>query len=93
MVLSGATDISRFREPLGDDAHVLVLKDGELYEVTDGSVWKHRGLRCIGTGGDLARGFLEGKPVTEQSARAAQRFVAKMRDDCGGGCDFVGGVK
>lgn len=87
MVLAGATDISRFVEPLGDDSHALVLVKGELWEVTSGSMWRQKDLRCIGTGGDLARGYMEGKPITEATARAAQKFVARMRDDCGGGCD------
>jgi hypothetical protein len=93
MVKSGATDVSRFIDPLGDDAHVLVLVEGELWEVTNGSMWRHHGLRCIGTGGDLARGYLEGKQMTRKVVTAAQKFVARLRDDCGGGVDFGGSIR
>ncbi len=93
MVKSGATDVARFVVSLGDAAHVLVLVEGELWEVTNGSMWQHRGLRCIGTGGDLARGYLEGRPLTRKVVTAAQKFVARLRDDCGGGVDFGGNIR
>lgn len=74
---------------MGDDAHALVLtRAGVLYEVSDGVVCRRRGLYCIGTGGDLARGYLEGRSLTPANARAAQRLVAQLRADCGGGVNF-----
>jgi hypothetical protein len=87
-VLSGATEMTRFYDMVGDDAQLLVLtQEGELWEVTNGSRWPVKGLRCIGSGGDLARGYLEGKAHTPTTARKAQAFVAKLRTDCGGGVD------
>jgi hypothetical protein len=92
LVKSGATDISRFVDPLGDEAHVLVLVEGEMWEVTSGSMWRHHGLKCIGSGGDLARGYLEGRKLTRKIVGDAQKFVARIREDCGGGYDFGGTI-
>lgn len=89
LVLSGATHPETLIDALGSDAHALVLlPDGKLFEVTDGAVYPIKRIRCIGTGGDLARGYVEGRPLTEATARAAQRLAARLRDDCGAGCDF-----
>lgn len=88
--MSGATDMTRFYDMIGDDAQLLVLtQEGELWEVTNGSRWPVKGLRCIGSGGDLARGYLEGKALTRATAKKAQAFVAKLRTDCGGGVNFI----
>lgn len=73
-------------EAMGDDAHALVLtRGGRLYEVSEGAVYRRRGFHCIGTGGDLARGYLEGRALTVANAKAAQRLAAQLRVDCGGG--------
>jgi hypothetical protein len=92
LVAAGARDPISLIEAVGDDSHTLCLTaDGRLCEVSEGAVYWQRGdvpLRCIGTGGDLARGYLEGRAQTEASARAAQRLVARLRADCGGGVDF-----
>lgn len=69
-----------------DDAQALVLtRAGRLYEVSEGAVYRRRGLWCVGSGGDLARGYLEGRALTVANAKVAQRLVAKLRNDCGGG--------
>lgn len=92
MLAGGVRDPAHLIEAVGEDTHVLVLtRDGRLFEVTEGAVYPVRGgVRCIGTGGDLARGYLEGRALTEASARAAQRLVARLRTDCGAGPDFEG---
>lgn len=69
-----------------DDAQALVLtRAGRLYEVSEGAVYRRRGVYCIGTGGDLARGYLEGRARTVAVARAAQQLASRQRADCGGG--------
>jgi hypothetical protein len=73
-------------DAVGDDAHALVLtREGRLYEVSEGAVYRRRSLWCIGTGGDIARGYLEGRALTLANAKDAQRLAARLRDDCGGG--------
>jgi hypothetical protein len=95
IVAGGLRNPADLIETVADDTHVLCLsREGAFVEVSAGGVWAipSRGplaLRCIGTGGDLARGYLEGRALTEAAARAAQRMVARLRVDCGGGCDFA----
>lgn len=73
------------------DAHsyALVLSwDGRLRLVSEGQVWPTTGpCAALGSGGDLALGYMHGAGFSVTCARAAQRFVAKHRVDCGGGCD------
>lgn len=74
------------------DAHsyALVLSwDGRLRLVSEGKVWPTAGAcAAIGSGADLALGYMNGAgALTVTCARAAQRFVARRRVDCGGGCD------
>jgi hypothetical protein len=59
--------------------------EGLIDALADDAVYLRRGLWCIGSGGDLARGYLEGRALTVANARAAQRLAAQLRDDCGGG--------
>lgn len=87
LVMSGdAAEPEALIDAVTDDSHALVLtRAGRLYEVSEGEAYRRRGVYCIGTGGDLARGYLEGRALTLANAKAAQRFVARMRTDCGGG--------
>jgi hypothetical protein len=77
-------------------SYALVLTyDGVLSLISEGVVWPalSRGERvaAIGSGADLALGFLHGaESFSRETARQAQRFVAKRRSDCGGGCDIRG---
>jgi 20S proteasome alpha/beta subunit len=88
IVAGGAREPRELIEAVGDDTHVLVLRqDGTLAEVSEGAVYPHRKVRCIGTGGDLARGYLEKRALTEENARLGQALAARLRIDCGGGCD------
>ena len=91
LVESGASDPRTLVAAVGDDSHCLVLTpDGKLWEVSEGAVYRRRRLHCIGSGGDLARGYLEGRPCTPENIRAAQRLASRLRDDCGGGVDLEG---
>ncbi len=89
----GCADPAELVDLVGDDTHVLCLDPaGRLCEVSEGSVYPQRGrsaaLRCIGTGGDIARGYLEGRPLTEAWAGRAQGLAARLRTDCGSGWDL-----
>jgi hypothetical protein len=69
----------------------LVLDDSrKLWLIQDGRVWPVKAPYCIGSGADLARGYLAGARKHDvATARAAQRFVARLRADCGDGADVV----
>jgi hypothetical protein len=77
--------------PLIDaNSYAIVLTlDGKLHCLSEGSVWPVQGpVVALGTGADLALGYMHGAGVfNARVAREAQRFVAKRRADCGGGCD------
>lgn len=82
----GAATPEGLIDAVRDDASALVLtRAGRLYEVSEGAVYRRRGVHCIGSGGDLARGYLEGRRLSVAVARRAQHFVARLRADCGGG--------
>ncbi len=68
---------------------VVVTRAGKIFTISEGAVWPMRGpVVALGTGADLALGYLHGAgSYTERIARMAQRFVARRRTDCGGGCD------
>lgn len=92
-VLAGFDTPDALVEAVGDDAQALALcPRGRLFEISEGDVIPLRGrwaaLRCVGSGGDIARGFLEGKPLSEANAVRAQALAARERDDCGSGWDL-----
>lgn len=100
-VRAGAQSPSDLIACVDSGSYALVLSwDGILSLISEGVVWPalSRGERvaAIGSGADLALGFLHGAScggrwqVTRETARQAQRFVAKRRSDCGGGCDIRG---
>jgi hypothetical protein len=89
LVQTGCAEPATLIEAVGEDTHVLVLlRSGKLLEVSEGAIYPRKGVACIGTGGDLARGYMEARPKTEAVAREAQKLAARLRDDCGSGCDF-----
>lgn len=96
LIKEGRTDPKDLIEALDDESSALALAaDGTLWGVSEGAVWPVRQqLKAIGSGGDLATGYLAGVGASDKKAvRAAQRFVAKHRTDCGSGCDFRTFVK
>lgn len=90
LVKEGRTDPKDLLEVLDEDSGVLALTaDGALWSVGDGAVWPvRRAWATTGSGGDLATGYLGALGVADRkTVRAAQKFVASRRSDCGGGCD------
>lgn len=82
-----AEDLVRY---VDTESYALVLLwDGRLQLVSEGTVWPvPDAVAAIGSGADLALGYMHGAgSLSVTCARAAQRFVAKRRVDCGGGCD------
>lgn len=66
-----------------------------VFRIEGGRVWRcEPGLQAIGSGGDLALGYLSAPTLGSDFAhirrciREAFRFVAKKRSDCGGGVDI-----
>lgn len=89
-VRAGAANPEDLLEHLDRDSYAVVLTlDGRLHCLSEGALWPVQGPAiALGTGADLALGYLHGAGVfTPRVAREAQRFVAKRRADCGGGCD------
>ena len=72
---------------------LVVTAEGRAFKVEQGYVWScPPGLEAIGTGGDLALGWLSAMTIVgvldRSVVRRAFRFVEKRRADCGGGVDF-----
>ena len=89
-VRSGAASPEDLLEHIDRESYAVVLTlDGRLLCLSEGALWPVQGPAiALGTGGDLALGFMHGAgSFTPRVARMAQRFVAKRRTDCGGGCD------
>jgi hypothetical protein len=93
-VRKGAQTPEDLIEHVDAGSHALVLlPSGDVHLIEDKRVWpKARGLQAIGSGGDLAIGWMSGYTqatgATYTDIRAAFRFVASRRVDCGGGCDI-----
>lgn len=74
-------------------SNALVLTHHGLFQIQAGLICPQNGTAAVGSGADLALGFLEGLqmdqkiPICPHHVKAAIRFVAKKRNDCGGGCD------
>lgn len=71
---------------------LVVTASGDIWRIEEGLLWAERGIVTIGSGGDLAAGYLErarGRKAlpTPDDARKAIRWVSKRRTDCGGGVD------
>lgn len=98
-VRKGAQTAEDLIEHVDKDSYALVLlPSGDVHRIESERVWPvERGLCAIGSGGDLALGWLAcyewkhggffGGPDGNVIRRAFE-FVAKRRADCGGGVDF-----
>jgi hypothetical protein len=99
-VRKGALSPDDLIEHVDKDSYALVLlPSGDVHRIEAGRVWPaEQGLAAIGSGGDLALGWLLcreslGLGVDKDEIRRAVRLVEKKRSDCGGGVDvrfFVG---
>lgn len=97
-VRKGCQIVEDLIEHVDKDSVALVMTpDGHVFKVQDQRVWSEpRGqLSAIGSGGDLALGWLsamqvDGGPDPDRRAvvRRAFRFVSGRRSDCGRGVDF-----
>ena len=83
-------------EHVDKDSTALVMnQDGQLFQISEKRVWTVRPLAAIGSGGDLALGWLSAMqvdggpdPDVRSVVRRALKFVAGRREDCGGGVDM-----
>ena len=98
-VRKGALTPEDLIEHVDKDSYALVLlPSGDVHKIEDGRVWPaERGLQGIGSGSDLALGWLAGYEQIHGGffggphgnvIRRAFAFVAGRRADCGGGVDF-----
>lgn len=95
-VRKGAQTPDDLIEHVDKDSYALVLlPSGEVVKIESERVWPaERGLQAIGSGGDLALGWLLGVgcpdacPDVKACVRRAFGVVARRRSDCGGGVDF-----
>jgi hypothetical protein len=100
-VRKGAQSVEDLIEHVDKDSYALVMTlDGGVFRIESARSWAcARGeLHAIGSGGDLALGWLAcyqryhggglfGGPDGDV-VREAFRFVSRKRTDCGGGVDF-----
>ena len=91
-VRAGAESAEDLVQHVDPGSCALVLSwDGRLAMISERTVWPCREVTAIGSGSDLALGYLADRGyITSALLRRAQRFVAKRRADCGGGCDVRG---
>lgn len=93
-VRKGAQLVEDLIEHVDKDSAALVMTaDGQLFQVEEKRVWSlARGqLHAIGSGGDLALGYLAALRIAScdpEAIRAALRFAAQRRADCGSGIDI-----
>lgn len=92
LLKTGASDPRTLTSAMGDHSSALCLLDGQLWLVEEGEVSRCKySWYCVGSGADLATGFLGARNAmpSRDRCRQAVRFVASRRDDCGGRCDIV----
>lgn len=94
-VRKGAWSIEDLIEHVDAGSSALVLlPSGAVHRIEEGIIWPAAfGLQAIGSGGDLALGYLSaherlGGILDRDMARLAFAFVAKRRSDCGMGVDY-----
>jgi hypothetical protein len=93
-LLSGADQPEDLISAISKGSEALVLtRAGKIHHIIDGEVWPSEKLATIGSGGDLAIGFLAGacgrKAPTEKDVRRAFKYVFTRRVDCGGRVDVL----
>ena len=89
-VREGAERAEDLLETVSKGSYALVLAwDGRLQLISEGALWPCTDrVHAIGSGAEQAVAFMHGAgSFGARTAREAQRFVAKRRADCGGGCD------
>lgn len=98
-VRKGAQLVEDLIEHVDKDSTALVqTPDGHVFKIESQRVWSEpAGLSAIGSGGDLALGWLLHAACTPETCdtfkacvRRAFGVVARRRSDCGGGVDFRG---
>jgi hypothetical protein len=96
-IRKGCSSVEDLIEHVDKDSLALVLlPSGAVHKVQDGRVWPaESGLAGIGSGADLAVGWLAGMfwnignvDPTRYLIRQAFSFVEKRRTDCGRGVDI-----
>lgn len=96
-VRKGAQSPEDLIEHVDKSSTALVMtRDGGIFKVENGRVWPREThqLVAIGSGGDLALGWLLGVgcpdacPDPKACVRRAFGVVSRRRSDCGGGVDF-----
>lgn len=90
-VRRGARTPAELQDFVDSESELLVATaDGAVWNVSGTEIWKCKpGLHAVGTGGDLALGALISmREYSPTLIRAAFRFVAARRNDCGGGVDI-----
>lgn len=96
-VRKGAQNPDDLIEHVDKSSTALVMTlDGGIFKVESGRVWPREThqLVAIGSGGDLALGWLLGVgcpdacPDVKACVRRAFGVVSRRRADCGGGVDF-----
>ncbi len=95
-IRKGASSPEDLIEHVDSDSYALVLlPSGDVHRIEEGRVWPaERALAAIGSGGDLALGWLScvevciNPTLNHGVIRRAFAFVEKKRADCGGGVDI-----
>jgi ATP-dependent protease HslVU (ClpYQ) peptidase subunit len=95
-IKKGCQSADDLLEYVDKDSYALILTpDGILKQAQDGVLWPCKNLATIGSGGNLALGFIAGHlsatgstKITPGLARKAIHYTSKHRSDCGGGCDI-----
>lgn len=87
-VRRGARSIDDLVQHINKDSYALVLtENGALARIQAGTVWPHNGLDAIGSGADMALGYIGGSgetQITPDLVRRAFKFISKHRADCSG---------
>lgn len=92
-IRKGAQLVEDLIDEVDKDSVALVMtRDGHVFRVQEKRVWSEpRGLLAAGSGGDLALGYLAALRIDSydrEAIRAALRFAASRRADCGLGTDI-----
>jgi len=82
---------SELVECVDDESEALALFRGKLWSIDSDEAYElPQKVFAIGSGGDEARAFMAGRGGDDEAAaRAALKFVADVRNDCGDGMRLV----